>query len=254
MVDHVLTERKPQVIMIGTAGDSRNVVNAREANMTAMKTLLTVIVLALVGVGTGLAVNAYIRPEKGWIAPEIVPVTINNLRINVPSDYFRGGSAPRTNLSERIDLVIRHNGMAAAGLAPATTRDIAAHDPRELIFVAILRNDGVLDPADRPQDLYGRFLEPDAWQNPGGLLLRRFEAGSPYHDEELFIAPPDGKLFSARCRKTGKGAEATIGESCIWRFRHQGADLQVRFAPELLPQWETMTTGLQRLLDEWKTR
>jgi hypothetical protein len=222
--------------------------------MTAWKTLLTVIVLALTGVGTGLAVNAYIRPESGWVAPEIVPVTINNLRLNVPSPYFRGGVAPRANAAERVDLIIRHHGMAAAGITPRNRRDMAAHDPRELIFLAILRNDGVIDPADRPQDLYGRFLEPDAWQNPGGLLLRRFEASSPYHDEELFIAPPDGKLFSARCRKSGKGAEAAIGESCIWRFRHQGADLQVRFAPELLPQWEAMASGLQRLLSDWKAK
>jgi hypothetical protein len=111
----------------------------------------------------------------------------------------------------------------------------------------------VLDPSERPQELYGRFLEPDTWESPGGLLLRRFEAGSPYEDEELFIAPPDGRAFSARCRKPGKATEA-IGDACLWRFRQSGADVQVRFTVDLLPQWETMATGVGKLLERWTAR
>jgi hypothetical protein len=168
-------------------------------------------------------------------------------------DFFRGGAPPRTGTSERIDLLALFPEMSAAGIPPATTTALTAQDPRRLVFIAVLRGDGVLDPSERPQELYGRFLEPDTWQNPGGLLLRRFEAGSPYEDEELFIAPPDGRVFAARCRKPGKGTE-NIGEACLWRFRQAGADVQVRFSVDLLPQWEPMATGVGRLLGAWAAK
>ncbi len=218
--------------------------------MPPLKTALIIVGLAVAGVGMGLVVNAL---RSGAVAPgatEIVPVTINNLRLAIPQDYLRGGTLPRGGTSERIDLVTRFPSMMAAGIPPATTTEMAAHDPRTLVFVAVLRGDGVLDPSERPQELYGRFLEPDTWENPGGLLLRRFEAGSPYEDEELFIAPPDGRAFSARCRKPGKATEA-IGEACLWRFRQAGADVQVRFSVDLLPQWEAMAMGVGRLLERW---
>jgi hypothetical protein len=221
--------------------------------MTAIRTLTAITALALCGVAAGLGINALLGKASRSAAGELTPVTINNLRLNVPSGFFRGGAAPRTGTSERIDLVLRHPEMQPAGAPPSTTRALAASDPRQLVFLSIVRGDGALDPADRPQELYGRFLEPDTWQNPGGLLLRRFEAGSPYEDEELFIAPPDGRVFAARCRKSGKGGEP-IGEACVWRFRQQGADLVVRFSPDLLPQWEAMALGLGRTLEEWKAR
>jgi hypothetical protein len=221
--------------------------------MPPFKKLLVVVILALAGVGIGLGVNGWRDGGLTGDATTPVPVTINALRLTVPAGFFRGGAPARSGTSERIDLVVQFPEMTAAGIPPATTTALAAQDPRRLVFVAILRGDGVLDPSERPQELYGRFLEPDTWQNPGGLLLRRFEAGSPYEDEELFMAPPDGRVFAARCRKPGKGTEG-IGEACLWRFRQAGADVQVRFAVELLPQWEAMAMGLGRLLQTWAAR
>jgi hypothetical protein len=182
-----------------------------------------------------------------------VPVTINNLRLTIPMDFLRGGAPSRIGTSERVDVITQFPEMSPAGIPPATTTGLKAQDSRQLVFIAILRGDGVLDPSERPQELYGRFLEPDTWQNPGGLLLRRFEAGSPYEDEELFIAPPDGRVFAARCRKPGKGAES-IGEACLWRFRQAGADVQVRFSVDILPQWEVMAMDVRRLLETWAVK
>jgi hypothetical protein len=221
--------------------------------MTPIRTILAIVALALVGVVMGLGINAFRSRKTVPEAAEIVPVTINNLRLNVPMVFFRGGAPPRTGTSERVDIVALFPEMSPAGVPPATTTALTAQDPRRLIFVAVLRGDGVLDPSERPQELYGRFLEPDTWQNPGGLLLRRFEAGSPYEDEELFIAPPDGRVFAARCRKPGKGTES-IGEACLWRFRQAGADVQVRFSVDLLPQWEAMAMGVGRLLEGWASK
>jgi hypothetical protein len=221
--------------------------------MTPIRTILAIMTLALLGVVMGLGINAYRSGKTVRGAAELVPVTINTLRLSVPLDFFRGGAPPRAGTSERIDLLALFPAMSPAGVPPATTTALTAQDPRRLVFIAILRGDGVLDPSERPQELYGRFLEPDTWQNPGGLLLRRFEAGSPYEDEELFIAPPDGRVFAARCRKPGKGTES-IGEACLWRFRQAGADVQVRFSVDLLPQWEAMALGVGRLLEAWAAR
>ncbi len=221
--------------------------------MTPIRTILAIVSLALLGVVMGLAINAFRGGRTVAGTAEKVPVTINNLRLNVPMDFFRGGAPPRPGTSERIDLLTLFPDMRPAGVPPATTTALTALDPRRLVFIAILRGDGVLDPSERPQELYGRFLEPDTWQNPGGLLLRRFEAGSPYEDEELFIAPPDGRVFAARCRKPGKGAEG-IGEACLWRFRQAGADIQVRFSVDLLPQWEAMAMGVGRLVETWAAK
>jgi hypothetical protein len=221
--------------------------------MTPIKTVLAIVTLALLGVTMGLGINAYRSERTMPGAVELVPVTINSLRLNVPMDFFRGGAPPRTGTSERADLLALFPDMHPAGVPPATTTAMTAQDPRRLVFIAVLRGDGVLDPSERPQELYGRFLEPDTWQNPGGLLLRRFEAGSPYEDEELFIAPPDGRVFAARCRKPGKGTES-IGEACLWRFRQAGADVQVRFSVDLLPQWEAMAMGVGRLLETWAAK
>jgi hypothetical protein len=221
--------------------------------MTTIRTILAIVTLAVLGVGIGLGINAFRGSKSAPGAVELVPVTINNLRLTIPVDFFRGGAPPRTGTSERIDLVALFPEMHPAGIPPATTTALTAQDSRRLVFVAILRGDGVLDPSERPQELYGRFLEPDTWQNPGGLLLRRFEAGSPYEDEELFIAPPDGRVFAARCRKPGKGTES-IGEACLWRFRQAGADVQVRFSVDILPQWEPMAMGVGRLLETWAAK
>lgn len=218
--------------------------------MSSAKAIGMIIFLALLGAGTGFAIYALTSSPHGSRSLEIVPVTIDQLRLNIPQGFLRGGAVPSTGTSERVDLIVHFPDMDAAGVPPATTTDMAALNPRHLLFLAILRGDGILDPAERPNELYGRFLEPDTWQNPGGLLLRRFEASSPYGDEELFLAPPDGRVFTARCRKPGK-TTASIGETCVWRFRQNGADIQLRFSPDLLPQWETMAMGVGKLLTEW---
>ena len=212
--------------------------------------------IAVTGVGTGMGINRMLRQappagDESIAGSPPVPIAVAQLKLNVPTAYFRGGQPPGAGLGERFDLVMRYPTMAPAGVPPKTAKALASQNPRDLVFLAILRGDGILDPADRPQDLYGRFLERDTWQNPGGLLLRRFAPDSPYADEELFIAPPDGRVFSARCPKP---VAPTESGACIWRFRQSGADIQVRFSADLLPQWESMAFGIGRILEEWNAR
>jgi hypothetical protein len=220
--------------------------------MTLLKPIAAMLALAAFGVCVGLGADALMRPAPPR-TNEMAAATIGGLDLVVPSQFLRQGA--RHEAAERLDAVLRHPIMTpaawerpAAGLPPATAR--------HLVFLSVTRADGGIDPSERPQDLYGRFLEPDTWQNPGGLLLRRFQAGSPYDDEEIYLAPPDGRAFTARCRKPTRSAErlVDIGEACLWRYRRDGADIQVRFSPELLPDWEALSAGVRQRVDEWAAR
>ncbi|MGL4634840.1 MAG: hypothetical protein ACRCWF_02570 [Beijerinckiaceae bacterium] len=222
--------------------------------MTPAKTLMAVLLLVLAGAGAGVALYSLMKEaDENPVVAGVVPVTIENLRLSVPQTYFRSGILPRSVAVERIDLVAKFPAMAAAGIPTKASAGKLAPDQRQLVFLAIMRGDGVIDPAERPQDIYGRFLEPDVWDNPGGLIMRRFAADSPYGDEELFMSPPDGRRFAARCRKPGKTTEE-IGETCLWRFRRSGADIQIRFSPDLLTQWEILEQGLAGLLKGWSSQ
>jgi hypothetical protein len=215
--------------------------------MTLARTLLLFVALALCGVGAGyVAYNMSGRSHGSPGEGPRITASFERLNLAVPSAYFRSGP-PRDIAGDRIDLVAAFPDFAAAGTAAARS------DPDALVFIAISRNDGAPDPAERPQAIYGGFLEPDAWQNPGGLVMRRFAATSPYAEEELFLAPPDGRQFSARCRKA-EGVAPTIGETCLWRLRIDGADVQARFSPALLPRWETLERGLRQLVESWRQR
>jgi hypothetical protein len=218
--------------------------------MSPFKVLLIVILLVFLGLGTLAALYSMSGAGGDFRKLDLIPVTIDDFKVNVPRRYFRGGAAPSYGTSERVDLVMLHPDMIAAGVSPEKLDD--APNPQLLVFVSIQRNDGVIDPAERVQDIYGRFLEPTTFESSGGLLLKRFNADSPYEDEELFIAPPDGRIFAARCRKPEKVTSNGIGETCIWRFRQTGADVQVRFAPALLHQWEDMAMGIAKRLKEWE--
>jgi hypothetical protein len=210
--------------------------------MAFLRVFLAVLALALLGAGLGLLLFWWTsRPSP--VAREPIAVTVGNASFAIPPAYVRDGALPRPGAQERVDLALRFPDMTPA----------ARGDGAPAVYVALLREDGVIDPSARVTEIYGRFLEPDIWHNPGGLLLRRFTADSPYGDEELFISPPDGSAFSARCRKPQPaGRAADIGETCLWRFRARGADVQARFSPDLLPQWEALAEGVRAKVAEWR--
>jgi hypothetical protein len=213
--------------------------------MSFLRIFIAVLGLALLGAAAGIALFWWSsRPSPGVREP--IPVMIGGAAFQIPPAFVRAGALPRPGTQDRVDLAL-----AFPGLEPPVQGG-----PSTNVFLALLREDGVVDPSDRVDQIYGRFLEPDIWQNPGGLLLRRFSAESPYADEELFISPPDGRMFTARCRKpppAGQPRAVDIGESCLWRFRINGADAQVRFPPELLPQWELLAEGLRARIAGWRT-
>ncbi|MGA8173025.1 MAG: hypothetical protein WB816_19650 [Methylocystis sp.] len=124
--------------------------------------------------------------------------------------------------------------------APSPER-LAERARGNVLITVSLKDDGV-DPADRPMRLYARFLEAETVAGPGGLVMRRFEQGSPYDLEQLYVAPPDGRDFFARCPKPASNGDGP-GEMCLSLFRVDGLDVELRFAPELLENWEVLNEG-----------
>ena len=123
---------------------------------------------------------------------------------------------------------------------------------RDAVFLTVSAKDEILDPAERPMQLYARFLQAETISGPGGLVARQFEKGSPYDLEQLYVAPPDGKDFFARCPNV-EGAAAP-GDSCISMFRVDGLDVELRFAPELLENWDALNTGARGFISQIRAK
>lgn len=165
-------------------------------------------------------------------------VTVDRAMIRNP-DLRDGGAV------NRLDLVLTWPDFRPAGAQ--------LHDPdRDLVFVAIedatvrTKSPDDIDPADRPNALYSRFLEQEAWSNPGGLVMRRFKAGTPYEGEELYVSSPDERVFSARCPKAG--SSSAPDDLCLWQTRINGLEVHVRFAARYLTRWTSLAEGVRSLI------
>jgi hypothetical protein len=171
---------------------------------------------------------------------------IGDLTIRVPggwvSEAWRAGSfgapsgsaAPLPVRASTVQLSIPFGELSRGG----ETRHAQAR-----VHVALSLSDGSMAPADRPAQLYARFLAPEATSIEGGLIRRAFRAGTPYENEEFYLAP-DGRAFAARCL-TAAGGEG-LATACMTELRLGKLDLRVRFAPDLLDAWEDMATALRR--------
>ena len=120
-------------------------------------------------------------------------------------------------------------------------------DAKQLVFLTLRPEDELADPSDRTAALYARFLQSDVWQEEGGLVMRRFERGSPYEREELHLVPPAGRVFAARCIRPTQ-PPSDLPSTCLATLRSGGLDVDIRFSPTLLPRWDALSDGVRRLL------
>mgnify|MGYP003350395993 CR=1 FL=1 len=130
-----------------------------------------------------------------------------------------------------------------------TTTFVNPRDPAAFFVLALQASDRSVDPSERMEKLYGRFLERDVWTHPGGLFMRRFENASPYEREDLYFAPPEGRRFAARCVRPAQPPDG-LPNMCVSEFRQRGLDAQIRFSPDLLPDWERLHEGSRALIEQ----
>ncbi len=154
----------------------------------------------------------------------------------------------------------RDDMTAAGGIADrlsfvAAYPDFAPLAPRDrlgpsAVVITFSPKDDNPDPADRPATLYARFLAEETASGPGGLIQRHFEASSPYDLEQLYLAPPDGRDFFARCPKP----DGAVNDTCLSVFRAGAIDVELRYAPALLEHWDALYDGARGLLARMTAR
>ena len=149
----------------------------------------------------------------------------------------------RGGLLERLDLAV-----SFPDFRPAGDRASAG---KAALFITLSAADRAVEPADRPTTLYARFLAEEIVERADGLAMRRFQPGSPYEFEDLYIAPPEGRAFAARCTRPKQPPDG-LPETCLTDLRLGGLDAQLRYAPELLPRWELLVSGARALIETMK--
>lgn len=174
--------------------------------------------------------------------PGFVETSVGDVRLRIASAYVRPGETASSSGVDRIDLAA-----SAPDFRPVDFQK-AQVDPNGIVFLRLQPQEGTLDPGERVVKLYVRFLEQEQWSHPGGLIMRRFEQGSPYEREELYIAPPEGRLFAARCMRPAQPPDG-LPNTCIAELRLRGLDVQLRFSPDLLPEWEQLMSGARGLVE-----
>lgn len=213
--------------------------------LPARKPIDWYVILSLMLIGT----MALAGTHFGWQAvkerrpkAETFPLTLSGKPLAVPAAWLSDGSIRAGQDLQRVDLIVPlHTG--------------AEHDQaREMDRVVLIRltpADGAVPPEMRTETLYARFFDSNVWTSPGGLILRGFARGTPYEDEELYLAPPDGKDFAARCPRSDVTASigSPIGTGmCIWEFRTDGVDALVAFAPARLSDWPNIAATARETL------
>lgn len=198
-----------------------------------MKLMAALIGLALLAAG---ALFLALSPDED--GRKSVEAEMAGVRFAYPHAYARDETTAAGGLADRLAFAV---SFPAFKPLSAKQRGEFARS----VMLTVTPKDDSLDPAERPGKLYARFLTADALEGPGGLVLRHFEQGSPYDFEELFIAPPDGRSFFARCPKTQRDATP---ETCLSVFREGVFDVELRYPPTLLEHWDALFDGARAVL------
>ena len=206
------------------------------------KTLAIVVAVSILTAATlaaGLAlVLIEMRPKLAGPAVEAV---LGATHLRFLPEMARLPEARQGGALDQLDLAVTFPGFQvpkrhAGEAAPA------------MVFIHLTPQDHSLDPVERPVRLYAPFLELAGWEQEGGLVMRRFVAGSPYQTEDLYLAPPEGRLFWARCLRPAQPPVA-LPDTCLSDLRLHGLDVQVRFDPALLPEWERLAAGVRKVVE-----
>lgn len=203
---------------------------------------------ALLGLLALLTAGAY-GVLRGRDAPgDKVEADIGEAHFSFDPAYARDEFTAVGGFTDRLAFVAVFPDFSSPGRVekPSPGKSRATLAKSKVLITVALKDDG-MDPADRPTKLYARFLRGEAFAGPNGLVMRHFENGSPYDIEELYIAPPDGKEFFARCPRN-KSESGVVSELCLSIFRVDGLDVELRYAPDLLEHWGALNEGARGFL------
>jgi hypothetical protein len=189
-------------------------------------------VLALSLFATALASRNLIMPPAASDATQSEIVTIGENRFKIQRGWLIGST--RSGDINRISLRMPISSLIATDLA----------DPDALVSLVFTTSDQSLAPSERVRMLYARFLSSEATPASGGLIRRQFRDGTPYEGETLFLSPPEGRAFAARCPTVAK---PELPVTCHAEIRHAGFDIQIQLARRDLALWEKIVARVREL-------
>jgi hypothetical protein len=174
--------------------------------------------------------------------PARLPVSIGATLFNVPTTAVRMKIQRHTGPQERVDLSFTFPSLEPPEAPKHISADTVEEKPQPIdrIFLSIAAHHDTLAPDARVRTIYPRYLEQVSTPVDDGLSMRAFRDGSPYSNEDLFIA--SAPRLSARCTRDG----ATPG-MCLSERRVDGADLTFRFPRSWLGQWRDVAGAMDRL-------
>jgi hypothetical protein len=213
-----------------------------------MPSRLAGLILGALALGLLVAGASYFwRFHHADEAPATRQAFVGAARFTLPSGYFRPASRGGGRL-EQLDLAAFFPDFTPAGdVSDVNGKTDLAERYEKLVFVSIKAGDSSFDPAERPAKLYARFLEPDGWSHPGGLVAKAFQAGSPFEGQELYFVEPEGREFAARCGRPDQSQKTP--NSCVYDFRVGEFDVELRFSAALLSEWEKLNAGARGLIE-----
>ena len=174
--------------------------------------------------------------------PARLPVSIGATLFNVPTMAVRMKIQRHSGPQERVDLSFAFPSLEAPDAPKHVSADTVeeAVQPIDRIFLSISAHHDTLAPEERVRTIYPRYLEQTSTPGQDGLTMRAFRDGTPYSNEDLFLAnTPD---LDARCTR-----DATTPGMCLSERRVDGADLTFRFPRSWLAQWRDVADAMDRL-------
>ena len=218
---------------------------ARDTRKDPRGHMILIMVAGTLAIGA-IALVAYLLwptwgsdPQSG---PARLPVSIGATLFNVPTAAVRMKIQRHTGPQERVDLSFTYPSLEPPEAPKHISADTVEEKPQPIdrIFLSISAHHDTLAPDTRVRTIYPRYLEQDSTPVDDGLAMRAFRDGSPYSNEDLFLANAPG--LSARCTRDG----ATPG-MCLSERRVDGADLTFRFPRSWLGQWRDVAGAMERL-------
>jgi hypothetical protein len=174
--------------------------------------------------------------------PARLPVSIGATIFNVPTTAIRMKIQRHSGPQERVDLSFMFPSLEAPDAPKHVSADTVEEtmQPIDRLFLSIAAHHDMLAPDTRVRTIYPRYLEQVSTPGPDGLTIRAFREGTPYSNEDLFLATAPS--LSARCTR-----DAATPGMCLSDRRIDGADLTFRFPRSWLAQWRDVANAMDRL-------
>ncbi|HEV7603037.1 MAG TPA: hypothetical protein VGO49_22610 [Bradyrhizobium sp.] len=204
---------------------------------------LVPILLASAIAAAAIALVAYLlwptwEPDQSS-DPARLPVSVGATLFNVPTQAVRRQVQRHSGPQERVDLSFAYPSLDAAG-TPKHASAEGAIQPIDRIFLSISAHHDALAPDIRVRTIYPRYLEKVLAPAQDGLTARAFRDGTPYGNEDLFLASTPAMI--ARCTR-----DAATPGMCLSERRVDGAELTFRFPRAWLAQWREVAGAMDKL-------